>query len=328
MDSTIYIVEDDAEAARALRFLLQAAGYHTAVSSSAIEFLRAHDPMRPGCLILDYCLPVLDGQQIQAILKESGCERPIIFVSGIGTIEMTVNVLRAGAVDFLTKPIAAPSLLRAVEEALHIDATRRRAHEEQQFILACLARLTAREREVLDHVVRGRLNKQIAAELGTVEKTIKVHRSRVMHKMEAPSLADLVRRAGLVGLGWQAAVTVTRSAYLASWDWHLASNRVAGDRNLARLFGVPGACDGGAPLEAYLSAIHPEDAPRVASLIREAVEVGASYEATYRIVQRDGTSRVVIARGRTQCDAAGRPTQLPGVLVDITDVQARYTSWK
>jgi FixJ family two-component response regulator len=326
VDATIYIVEDDCEVARALGMLLGAAGYRTAVSSSEIEFLRAHDPTRPGCLILDQGLPVLNGRQIQAILKESGCERPIIFASGIGTIEMTVAAVRAGAIDFLTKPIEAPSLLRAVEEALAIDATRRRVREEQRLILACLASLTPRERQVLEHLVRGRLNKQIAADLGTVEKTIKVHRSRVMYKMQARSLAELVRRAGMVGFGWKAAAGMARSGCLASWDWQVASNRVVGDRNLARLFGVASACAGGAPLETYLAAIHPEDAPRVASLIREAVEGGGSYEATYRIVQPDSTSRVVIARGRAQYDTAGRPARLPGVLVDITDVQERYAS--
>jgi len=198
--ATIFIVDDDADVCRALGRLLRSAGYNTRTFRSALEFLAEHDPEPAGCIILDLAMPELDGLEVQAMLAASGCLRPVIFLTGNGTIPMTVTAIRAGAVNFLTKPIGERSLFEAVDEALRIDATERNSGRLRFVIRERLGTLTPREREVLEHVVRGRLNKQIAADLGTVEKTIKVHRARVMHKMGARSLAELVQLASSAGI--------------------------------------------------------------------------------------------------------------------------------
>ena len=160
-----------------------------------------HDPGAPGCLVLDVALPELDGLQLQQALAVSGCARPIVFITGRGDIPTSVRAMKGGAVDFLTKPVNDKDLLAAVRHAIEIDRLAREAQVEMDALRQRLARLTPREREVLGHVVAGRLNKQIAADLGTVEKTIKVHRARIMEKMAARSLAELVRIADRLGIG-------------------------------------------------------------------------------------------------------------------------------
>jgi len=205
MDSsvTVYIVDDEPEVCRGLDRLLRTESYETRTFISAVDFLSAHDPEMPGCVILDFDLatPGFDGLKLQSMLADSGCLRPVIFLTGRANIATSVAALRCGAVDFLTKPIDADGLFKALREALEIDSLNRRAAVLLKSISRRLATLTPREREVLEHVVRGRLNKQIAADLGTVEKTIKVHRSRVMCKMGARSLAELVQLANSVGIG-------------------------------------------------------------------------------------------------------------------------------
>jgi len=198
--ATIFIVDDDPDVCRALGRLLRSAGYTTCVFRSSVEFLAAYDPEPPGCIILDVAMPQYDGLEVQAMLRSSGCVHPIIFLTANGSIPCTVAAIRAGAVNFLTKPFEEKSLFEAVEEALRINAAQRQSSLRSRAITDRLATLTPRERQVLQHVVGGRLNKQIAADLGTVEKTIKVHRARVMHKMGARSLAELVQLAGCVGV--------------------------------------------------------------------------------------------------------------------------------
>jgi FixJ family two-component response regulator len=198
--STIFIVDDDPDVCRAMSRLLRSAGYKACTFDSATTFLADHDPEVSGCLILDLAMPGLDGLEVQAMLNSSGCQRPVIFLTGNASIPMTVAAIRAGAVNFLTKPVSEPRLFEAVEEALKIDAAERSDGRWRHAMQERLASLTPRERQVLEHVVRGRLNKQIAADLGTVEKTIKVHRARVMHKMGVRSLAELVQLAGSVGV--------------------------------------------------------------------------------------------------------------------------------
>lgn len=199
--ATIFIVDDDADLCRAVSRLLSSAGYQTRTFSSSAEFLSGHDPEPPGCIILDLSMPYLDGFEVQAALAASSCLRPIIFLTGNGSISVTVTAMRAGAVNFLVKPVDESRLFEAVDEALKIDDAERQTGRMRRNLAGRLATLTPREREVLEHVVRGRLNKQIAADLGTVEKTIKVHRARVMHKMGARSLAELVQLAGSAGVG-------------------------------------------------------------------------------------------------------------------------------
>jgi FixJ family two-component response regulator len=196
----VFVVDDDPSVLRALTRLLAAAGFEARGFPSPAAFLEQHDPAIPGCLVLDVALPGLDGLQLQQALTISGCARPIVFITGRGDIPTSVRAMKSGAVDFLTKPVDDEELLAAVRNAIGIDRRARMAQVELDALGQRLASLTPREREVLAHVVTGRLNKQIAADLGTVEKTIKVHRGRIMAKMAARSLADLVRIAERLGI--------------------------------------------------------------------------------------------------------------------------------
>lgn len=203
------MVDDDPSVLRALTRLLLAAGLEARGYPSPAAFLQAHDPATPGCLVLDVALPGLDGLEVQKALAVSDCARPIVFITGRGDIPTTVRAMKGGAVDFLTKPVNDVDLLAVVRSALEIDRLAREAQVEMDALRQRLATLTPREREVLAHVVAGRLNKQIAADLGTVEKTIKVHRARVMEKMAVRSLADLVRVAEQLGVAAYGATTTS-----------------------------------------------------------------------------------------------------------------------
>ena len=197
---TAFLVDDDRGVLKALARLLQAAGYNTESFSSPREFLASHDASVPGCAIVDLAMSELDGLQLQEILINDGSERPIIFLTGYGDISTSVRAMRAGAIDFLTKPVKHELLFAAIDRAAEVDSRLRQKREEERSINDRLAMLTRREREVLRYVVAGRLNKQIAATLGTVEKTIKVHRGRMMTKLGVRCVADLVRlteRAGI-----------------------------------------------------------------------------------------------------------------------------------
>ena len=204
--TVVYIVDDDPEVRRALSRLLRASGYTTRSFGSAGEFLGSGEArMSAGCIILDLAMPGLNGLELQQCLSASGCHRPIIFLTGNGDISKSVRAMKAGAVNFLTKPVDERELLDAVEEALRLDATERAAWSTRVSVSERLGTLTRRERQVFEQVVAGKLNKQIAAELGIVEKTIKVHRARVMRKMQATSLVELVHLASLAGVdSWSA----------------------------------------------------------------------------------------------------------------------------
>jgi FixJ family two-component response regulator len=154
----------------------------------------------PGCVVVDLSLPELDGLELQRRLVSDGIERPVIFVTGRGNIPASVAAMKAGAVDFLTKPVKSADLLTAISRAQERDALARRARAERQSMEDRLAALTRREREVLAHVIAGQLNKQIAASLGTAEKTVKVHRGRVMTKLGVRNIAELVRLAERAGI--------------------------------------------------------------------------------------------------------------------------------
>jgi FixJ family two-component response regulator len=194
------LVDDDQSVLRALTRLFSAAGLEPRAFPSPAAFLRAHDPAMPGCLVLDVALPGLDGLELQQALAGSECARPIVFITGRGDVPTSVRAMKSGAVDFLTKPVNDTELLAAVHRAIEVDRLARAAQAELDALKQRLASLTPREREVLAQVVAGRLNKQIAADLGTVEKTIKVHRARIMEKMAVRSLADLVRLAERLGI--------------------------------------------------------------------------------------------------------------------------------
>jgi FixJ family two-component response regulator len=196
--ATIHLIDDDEAVLKALRRLLGTAGHHVEVYDCAEDFLRRHDPDAPGCAVVDLRLPGMGGFDIQDALSSRDADCPIIFLTGRGDIPDSVRAMKAGAVDFLTKPVDAACLLAAVSLALERDADARRSSQQRHVAERRIATLTSREREVMGCVVAGRLNKQIAAELGTVEKTIKVHRGRMMEKMGVRNVADLVRLSSLV----------------------------------------------------------------------------------------------------------------------------------
>ena len=216
--ATVFLVDDDPGILRALTRLLRAGGHQVNAFRSPRDFLAQHDAAVPGCVVLDLAMPGLNGLELQTALAATGCQRPIVFISGHGDVPSSVRAMKAGAVDFLTKPVSEKDLLAAIERAIERDRLMRNAGAELQAIGARLNRLTPREREVFQHVVAGQLNKQIAADLGTVEKTVKVHRSRVMEKMGVRSLADLVRMAERVGL---AAITAPSDSHQDSPDTSL-----------------------------------------------------------------------------------------------------------
>jgi FixJ family two-component response regulator len=187
------IVDDDSDIRSGLERLLRVSGYQTIPFASPSEFLR-HPPLEgPGCVILDLSMPEIGGLEVQERLAASGGAHPVIFLTGHGDVDTSVRAMRAGAVTFLTKPVDERALFAAVREALVIDESRRRVRERRRSLESKLSALTPRERQVLDHVIAGQLNKQIAAALGTVEKTVKVHRARAMQKMGARSVAELVQ---------------------------------------------------------------------------------------------------------------------------------------
>jgi FixJ family two-component response regulator len=199
---TVFIVDDDASVLKSLARLMRSAKIQALTFSSPREFLERHDARAPGCLVLDLEMPGLDGLQLQDALIAKGSEIPIIFLSGHGDIPMSVRAMKRGAIDFLTKPVNDEDLLEAIRVAIDKDRTGRQARAELDDIRQRLATLTPRERAVMNRVVTGRLNKQIAGDLGVVEKTVKVHRGRVMDKMKAGSVAELVHlaeRAGILG---------------------------------------------------------------------------------------------------------------------------------
>ncbi len=198
---TVYLVDDDPDLLKALQRLLQSAGMQVAAFASAQQFLQDHDRLAPGCLVLDLALPGLNGLQLQRELEQRASPLPIVFLTGRGDIAASVQAMKHGATDFLTKPVDDSVLLAAIQEALATDRLRRRAQVERDRIAGCLAGLTERERQVLELVAAGRLNKQIAAELGTVEKTVKFHRGNLMRKMGVHSVADLVKLAERAGIG-------------------------------------------------------------------------------------------------------------------------------
>jgi FixJ family two-component response regulator len=201
MSFVTFLVDDDKGVLSALARLLKTTGYETRSYDSPGDFLAGYDSTLPGCVILDLTMPGVDGLTLQRELAQRQPEPQVIFLTGTGDLARGVQAMKAGAVDFLTKPVDGAMLLNAVARARAKDENARSAQKEKEAANRLIARLTPRERQVLDHVLLGLLNKQIAAALGTVEKTIKVHRGRVMAKMEVRSVAELVRLAERAGIG-------------------------------------------------------------------------------------------------------------------------------
>jgi FixJ family two-component response regulator len=199
-DAIVYVVDDDPAMRQSLQNLIGSVGLRVEAFASAQEFMRSKLTAGPGCLVLDVRLPGLSGLDLQKRMVEADIEIPIIFITGHGDIPMTVQAMKAGAVEFLTKPFRDQDLLDAIQQALDRDRTARQQRAEIDELHSRFDSLTPREREVMALVVTGRLNKQIASELGTSEATIKIHRHQVMEKMSAGSLAELVRMADRLGI--------------------------------------------------------------------------------------------------------------------------------
>ena len=200
LNANVYVVDDDPSILKALSRLLRPAGLAVATFRSAEAFLDRFPTEAQGCVLADLQMPGLSGLELQRALRERGSEVPIIFLSGHGDIPTSVRAMKQGAVDFLTKPADEADLIRIVRAAIEKDQANYHARAARAEAARRLATLTPREREVLDQVISGKLNKQAAAELGIAEKTIKVHRARVMEKMQVVSVAELVRLAERAGV--------------------------------------------------------------------------------------------------------------------------------
>jgi len=198
----VFVVDDDAAVRKAVSRLLRSAGIGVAAFASPTEFLAQYDPATPGCLVLDIAMPGFNGLQLQTALGEKGNILPIIFLTGHGDVSKSVQAMKHGAFDFLSKPVKDRDLLTVVRTAIETDAFVRREKAKISEILTRLDALTPREREVLEHVGDGKLNKQIAGDMGITEATVKMHRARVMVKMKVQSVAELARlteRCGIIG---------------------------------------------------------------------------------------------------------------------------------
>ena len=199
-EAVIAIVDDDFSAREGLSSLIRSTGFEVETFASAQEFLARHGAEAPSCLVLDLQLPGLSGLDLQKRMAAAGLEIPIVFLTGHGNIPASVQAIKAGAVEFLTKPFDEQALLRAIQEAVERDRRARRQQAEMRELRDRYGSLTAREQQVMQQVVSGLLNKQIAAELNITEFTVKIHRGQVMRKMCAASLADLVRMADRLGI--------------------------------------------------------------------------------------------------------------------------------
>jgi RNA polymerase sigma factor (sigma-70 family) len=218
--ATVYVVDDDTSVRRSLRRLLRSANYRVEDFASAEEFLQRQSLLGTGCVLLDVRMPRMSGPELFERMGRLGIRLPVIFLTAHGDVPTSVRAMKQGAVDFLLKPADSGQLRHAIDEAIARHAAQREADDEVALVLERVNRLSAREREVMEHVVQGEPNKRIASALGISEKTVKVHRHRVMEKMEAGSLAELVRLADSVLAGAAAGTAAPVPSSAQSQDRH------------------------------------------------------------------------------------------------------------
>jgi two-component system, LuxR family, response regulator FixJ len=198
-EAVVYVVDDDEAIRDSLRLLLRSVGLKSQVFANASDFLKSLDPARHACLLADIRMPGMSGLELQQELNERHVEIPTIFITGHGDVPMAVNAIKAGAVDFIQKPFRDQDLIDRIHEALQLDSVRSESRQEELSIRKKISTLTPREQEVMRKVVDGCANKVIALDLGVSQRTIELHRARVMHKMGVRSLADLVKVVGKIG---------------------------------------------------------------------------------------------------------------------------------
>lgn len=198
--ATLFVVDDDASVRRSLTRLLRSAGWNVEEFATANIFLERAPSAGPGCVLLDIQMPGMNGIELQERMSEAGLFLPVVFLTGKGDIPMSVHAMKQGAVDFLVKPVEEKVLFQAIDQAIKLQADEAADRRQRDSILARLALLSDREREVLERVIQGRLNKQIAYDLGIVEKTVKAHRGRIMEKMQAHTIAELVHLCDRAGI--------------------------------------------------------------------------------------------------------------------------------
>jgi FixJ family two-component response regulator len=316
----IAVLEPNHETRAWLARILRDSGYRPLLFESELEFFREQNIRRAGCLIADDSLPVLNCVQVQMLLSRLSYRLPAIFLSSVPTIEKTVKVMRAGATDFLPKPVTTEVLLNAVAVAMALNGQNRERQQRREIALARFGELTPRELEVLKHVVAGRRNKQTAAELGIVEKTIKVHRARAMQKVGVRTLPDLVQLVDTAGVlsGETAA-----DSFFALWDWDMVEDRVTGNRALATLFHMEDAPLDGVPIQAFIENVHAEDALALRVAIDQATAAHTSFQARYRVCDTSGRARMVLACGRVIYNVAGNPVRFPGIAVSVIGAGTR-----
>lgn len=196
---TVFLTDDDPAIRDAVGLLLRANGLAVETFASAVDFLESDAVQRPGCLLLDVRMPGMSGLDLQKRLQEIGCRMPIIFMTGHGDVPMAIRAMKAGAFDFVEKPFEAQTLLNRIHEALALDSQKRRRQARRNEAAARMALLSPREQEVMERVAAGQYNKVIAAELGISISTVEIHRKRVMEKLQASSLSDLIQMLALVG---------------------------------------------------------------------------------------------------------------------------------
>ena len=232
-EPTVFVVDDDDDVRDSLRWLIESAGYHVETHATPQAFLAAYQSGAPGCVVVDLRMPGMSGIDLQEKLSVNQPSIPVIVITAFGDVATAVRAMKSGAVDFLEKPFNNQALVARIRDAVALDADRRSAHEGRAKVMACAARLTRREREVMDLVVRGLPNKAIAAQLHISQKTVEAHRASTMKKMEAQSLPDLVRFAEMVAESG-AASTAPPQAPVQKTAKPADDNRIPGETAASR----------------------------------------------------------------------------------------------